>query len=190
MNQGRVFGKRGRQMTTRHVVKTYSFSFDLDVVHDRQQHWNAPSLPPYRSPKRIPLSGFELRSIASLAAASAGESRGAAARFGAIGPTLVPGPLSGQRQEGQATEGAMMAEGLGIQPQSAGRRGPGSLIRAWLQGWQSRKSAGGAGRKFLEARTESRSAAKLMGVGGAVCGWQRRQALGNMASGRLKQQKS
>ena len=35
-------------------------------------------------------------------------------------------PVGGQRQAGQATEGAMMAEGLGMQPQSAGRRGPGS----------------------------------------------------------------
>ena len=47
----------------------------------------------------------------------------------------VPG---GQRQAGQATEGAMMAEGLGMQPQSAVRRGPGSLMRAWLQGWLGR----------------------------------------------------
>ena len=53
----------------------------------------------------------------------------------------VPG---GQRQAGQATEGAMMAEGLGMQPQCAGRRGPGSLMRAWLLGAQ-----GALGVKFL-----------------------------------------
>ena len=63
-------------------------------------------------------------------------------------------------------------------------------MRAWLQGRQSRRGAGGAGRKFLEARTGSRGAAKLSGVGGAVCGWQRRQGLGNKASGRLEQQVS
>ena len=38
----------------------------------------------------------------------------------------------------------MMAEGLGMQPQCAGRRGPGSLMRAWLLGAQ-----GALGVKFL-----------------------------------------